>query len=107
MAVQADEKVLLGGLFTSIGGVTRHRIARLHGDGSIDTGFNPEANGSGGTSVASVAVQADGKILLGGFFTSVSGTTRNNIARLNGDGSIDSGFDPNANNVVSQRSGAA
>ena len=100
IAVQADEKILLGGPFTSINKMTRHRIARLNSDGSLDTGFNPDAGGSGSTLVASVAVQADGKILLGGFFTSVGGMTRNNIARLNSDGSVDNGFDPNTNNVV-------
>ena len=36
-------------------------------------------------SVYSIAVQADGKILVGGSFTSIGGQTRNNIARLNPD----------------------
>src|SRR5205807_2244185 len=44
-------------------------------------------------------VQADGKILAGGTFTSIGGQTRNNIVRLNSDGTLDA-FDPNANNEV-------
>ena len=42
----------------------------------------------------SVAVQPDGKVLIGGDFTTVNGTNRNGIARLNADGSLDSSFNP-------------
>ena len=60
--MQADGKILIGGGFTTIGGVARNYIARLNPDGSLDTGFNPNANDY----VYSIAVQADGKILIGG-----------------------------------------
>ena len=105
VAVQADGKVLLGGDFTTLqpngaaSPTTRNRIARVNADGTLDTGFNPNANGT----VYSVAVQADGKVLLGGNFTTLqpngaaSPTTRNRIARVNADGTLDTGFDPNAN----------
>ena len=92
VAAQADGKVLIGGLFTSYNGTARSRIARLNADGSLDTGFNP---GSGpNSSVFSVAVQADGKILISGFFTQYNGTDRSYIARLNADGSLDTSFNP-------------
>ena len=55
-------------------------------------GFNPNLN----SSAYEILVQPDGKILIGGNFTSVSGVTRNHIARLNPDGSLDTAFDPNA-----------
>jgi uncharacterized delta-60 repeat protein len=55
-------------------------------------GFNPNANGD----VYSVAVQPDGKILVGGTFTSIGGQPRNYIARLNPDGTLDTTFNPNA-----------
>jgi hypothetical protein len=58
--------------------VTRNRIARLHPDGSLDTGFDPDAN----SNVYSMAAQADGKILVGGNFTAIGGAPRNRIARL-------------------------
>lgn len=108
VAVQPDGKVLLGGWFTTLqpnGAVvptTRWNIARVNGDGSLDTGFDPKAN----SLVWSVAVQPDGKVLLGGQFTALqpngapSFTTRNSIARVNGDGTLDTGFDPNANDRV-------
>ena len=58
--------------------------------------FDPNANND----VRALAVQADGKILVGGFFTSIGGQTRNRIALLNPDGSLVASFDPNANYAV-------
>src|SRR5881409_404796 len=43
-------------------------------------------------SVESVVVQPDGKILIGGEFTTVHGAARGHIARLNADGSTDYTF---------------
>lgn len=68
---------------------------------TIAYGFNPNANGV----VRVVLVQPDGKILLGGDFTALSPNdgspvTRNHIARLNSDGTLDTNFDPNANDTV-------
>jgi uncharacterized delta-60 repeat protein len=79
-----------------VGGTTRNRIARLAADGTLDAGFDPNANGT----VYGVAAQANGQILLGGQFTTVGGTTRNNIARLAADGTLDADFNPNANITV-------
>ena len=106
VVTQADGKILIGGDFTTLspnGGaaVTRNRIARLNPDGTLDASFDPNADGQ----VQSIAAQADGKILIGGFFTVLSpnggaAVTRNCIARLNPDGTLDASFDPNANNTV-------
>jgi uncharacterized delta-60 repeat protein len=90
IALQSDGKTLVGGLFTSYNGTTSNRIIRLNSDGSIDntfsigTGFNNPVN--------IIAIQSDGKILVGGLFTSYNGTTSNRIIRLNSDGSIDNTF---------------
>jgi len=92
LAVQADGKILIGGDFTLYDGTERNRIARLNANGSLDTGFDP---GTGANStVLSIIVQADGKILIGGDFVTVNGIGRNRVARLNADGSLDNGFDP-------------
>ena len=69
--------------------------------GSALDGFDPNANGP----VYVVVVQPDGKILIGGGFTTLSPNggppvTRNHIARLNPDGTLDNAFDPNANDFV-------
>jgi uncharacterized delta-60 repeat protein len=101
IAVQTDGKILVGGNFTSIGGQTRNCIARLNPDGTVDTTFNPKFVKNILPSVYSIAVQTDGKILVGGHFTSIGGQTRNYIARLNPNGTLDTTFvDPNANKGV-------
>src|SRR5207248_2455687 len=69
VAVQPDGKILVGGNFTTLGGggfgtATRDHIGRLNPDGSLDASFDPGANGS----VSSLALQADGRILVGGGF---------------------------------------
>src|SRR5438132_3858140 len=96
--VQPDGKILIGGNFTTLspnGGaaVTRNHIARLNPDGTLDTAFNPNAVGG---EVLSLALQADGKVLVGGNFISMGGQTRHRIARVDGTtGAVDS-FDPSA-----------
>jgi len=91
-ALQPDGKIIIGGDFTSYFGTPINRIARLNADGSLDTLFNP---GTGADSfVQTVVLQPDGKIIIGGYFTSYNGTPINYIARLNADGSLDMGFNP-------------
>jgi uncharacterized delta-60 repeat protein len=89
-------KIIVGGNFNTVGGVTRNSIARLNSDGTLDATFGPVISGS----VSAIAVQPDGKIIIGGGLSEVGGVTRNNIARLNSDGTLDTGFNPNANNSV-------
>jgi len=105
LAVQADGKILIGGVFTQVqsnatfittGAVTLDRIARLNTDGTVDTSFNPDANGV----VVSVVVQPDGNILLGGYFTTIGGWTRDFIARVLPNGGNDPAFNPGANGQV-------
>jgi hypothetical protein len=64
-------------------------------DGTLDTAFNPNANGI----VYSIAVQADGKILVCGQFNTIGGQTRNSIARLDAATGLADSFDPNANSA--------
>jgi uncharacterized delta-60 repeat protein len=100
LALQPDGKLLIVGYFTSFNGVLRNRIARLNVDGSLDPTFNP---GTGANNwVWSLALQPDGKVIIGGQFTSFSSISRNHIARLNSDGSLDLSFNPGtgANDVV-------
>ena len=101
IVVQPDGKILLGGEFTTLapnGGpaVPRNYIARLHPDGTLDTAFNPNANGS----VHAIVVQGDGKILVSGGFTTIGGGARNYIARLDGTTGAADSFIPNANGLV-------
>ncbi len=88
VAVENDGKVIVGGLFTTVGGVARPYLARLNADGTVDSSFAPNV----GSTVTAIKLQTDGKILIGGYFTTVGGQTRNRLARLNSDGSIDGTF---------------
>lgn len=92
LAQQIDGKVLVGGSFTTINGTARNYMARLNADGTVDTSFNPGTGANG--SVNAVTLQNDGKVLVGGSFTSINGTIRNRIARLNANGSLDTSFNP-------------
>jgi Domain of unknown function (DUF5122) beta-propeller len=66
-------------------------LARYDADGSVDQNFGgadatePGANGN----VYALAVQPDGKIVVGGNFNAIFGQPRRGIARLNADGSVD------------------
>jgi uncharacterized delta-60 repeat protein len=91
LALQADGKIIVGSANTSFGGPPVN-IFRFNANGSVDANFSP--GGGANAAVQALAVQPDGKILLGGAFTSFNGITRNYLARLNADGSLDPGFDP-------------
>jgi uncharacterized delta-60 repeat protein len=94
IVVQDDGKILVGGRFTSYNGTTQNRIARLNANGILDTSFAMGTIGMGFNNfVNSIALQPDGKILVGGLFSNYNGTSRNRIARLNADGTLDTSFD--------------
>ncbi len=94
VAIQADGKILIGGYFKTYNGTPRNSIARLNADGSLDTSFDPASGPAPDSALTKIIVQPDGKIIIGGGFTSFNGTSRNHIARLNVDGSLDTTFDP-------------
>ena len=100
LAVLPQDKIVIGGIFSSVNGYSRNGIARLNADGSVDTTFNPGLGPDG--PVVGVAVQGDGKVIIGGGFSHVNGTNRSNVARLNADGTLDLTFNPGtgANNNV-------
>src|SRR6185369_1741156 len=91
-ALQPDGKVLIGVGSYVVNGTNRYGVARLNANGSLDSSFNPGTGAD--VSVHCIAVQPDGKVIIGGDFTIVNGPNRNRIARLNADGSLDSTFNP-------------
>lgn len=102
IADQSDGKLIVGGVFTTFNGVSKSRIARLNTDGSLDGSFNIGSGANG--IVRAIVRQPDGKILVGGEFTSFNGTARNRIARLNSDGTVDLTFAPSSGANGSVRS---
>lgn len=89
-AVQSDGKVIIVGGFTTVGGFARDHIARLNADGSLDLGFRSSYSFFANNTLLAVAIQSDGKIVVGGSFQ--DGIS---VARLDSDGSIDSAFAAN------------
>ncbi|MDQ3373402.1 MAG: FG-GAP-like repeat-containing protein, partial [Acidobacteriota bacterium] len=104
VALQPDGKILIGGVFGSVNGQPRTHIARLNPDGSLDMGFNPVlANPTPfqNIPVRRVLVQPNGKIMVGGSFSAVSGFARQNLVRLNADGTVDASFDAGLISAIS------
>ena len=96
IVLQNDGRIIIGGTFNEVNGISQNRIARLNSDGSLDLTFNPASGFN--QEVTAIELQPDGKILAGGLFTVFdyvwggSQTPVNGIARLNSDGSIDNTF---------------
>ncbi len=91
--VGSARKLLIGGSFVNYNSSPRNYLGRLDNNGGLDASFLGVANGPNGT-VFAIAPQPDGKVLIGGDFTSVNGVARMHIARLNADGQVDLNFDP-------------
>ena len=95
IALQSDGKILVGGTFTTLNAVTRNRLVRLNSDGTVDTSFSTNLGSGFGNQVSTIVVQSDGKILVGGAFTTLNAVTRNRLVRLNSDGTLDTSFSTN------------
>ena len=88
--IQEDGKILISGGFSVFNNTSKKRIARLQSDGSFDPTFNIGLGAN--ERISSCILQPDGKIVIGGSFTSFNWQPKNGIARLNSDGSIDESF---------------
>jgi streptogramin lyase len=100
--LQPDGKILVAGIFTSIGGQQRKFLARLHPTSGLADSFNPNPTDQ----VTAIAVQPNGKILVGGFFRelnfdpSIGGQPRDHIARLDPVTGLADSLDLDANQLV-------
>jgi uncharacterized delta-60 repeat protein len=92
IVVQPNGKILVGGSFTSYNGIATNKIIRLNTDGSIDSSFVIGSGFGLNSNVLEIAIQTDGKILVGGNFASYNGTFAQKFVRLNSDGNIDNSF---------------
>lgn len=91
--VQDDGKILFLGAGRIAFPANNVGMVRANPDGSLDTTFDMQGEGFDGTPFSGV-VLSDGKILVCGGFSTFNGISRNGIARLNADGTLDTSFDP-------------
>jgi uncharacterized delta-60 repeat protein len=90
VSIDAAGRAVIGGGFATVNGISRPGIARLTTSGAVDATFNPGAGVN--NSVYAVNHQRDGRILIGGLFTTYNGTAAGRMARLLRDGSYDASF---------------
>lgn len=99
MVQQSDGKLVCGGTFTTLNGVSVGRVARLNSDGTPDTSFNTNIGATGFNSqVYEVKLfPSDSKICVCGSFTSFQGVTMYYVAKINTDGTRDVSFSSPSN----------
>lgn len=98
IAEQPDGKILFSGPFViTASSFSQRYLVRAFANGDIDVNFRVTVNGP----VSEIAVHGDGSIIIAGFFSTVNGQPRNQIARLNESGALDVAF--NANSVPLDR----
>lgn len=94
LAVDGENRIVLGGTFTSVQGQRRTGVARLLASGDLDLGFDAGEIGylTGPGSVHRLALAPDGSCYVLGTFDRVGGHPALGIVRLNGNGTVDAGF---------------
>lgn len=95
--LQPDGKIVVVGNFLKYNNVDAKYVVRINVDGTLDSTFNAgtsiaKTTQGGALTLKAVALQSDGKILIGGGFDSAQGHQTQAIARLNSDGSVDTTF---------------
>jgi uncharacterized delta-60 repeat protein len=85
IVLQPDGKILIGGYFSAVNNTHRQHVARVDLDGTVDTSFDPENAIGDWDLVNALALQPDGKLLVGSGYSGL-------LVRLNPDGSTDPSF---------------
>ncbi|MBB5036309.1 choice-of-anchor D domain-containing protein [Prosthecobacter dejongeii] len=100
LALQEDGCYLVGGYFITPDG--KKGLVRFLPDHNRDTSFMSAGSSSwfSDLTVNTLAIQPDGKILIGGDMEPVGGITREGIARVHADGSLDLAFAPKVNGLI-------
>lgn len=111
----SDGSIILGGEFSQYNGSWKQKLCKINSNGQLDVNFN-NTGASGGASgrIEAIAAQSDGKIIVGGPFTSYGSNNASHgyIVRLNSNGStIDAtfntgtGFNGTVSSIVIQSDG--
>jgi len=85
IATQPDGKILVGGVFSTLNGVSRPRLVRLNADGNVDEAFHTALASGTGSVINDIALQPDGGILLGSDYPQ-------SLIRLDSTGAVDTAF---------------
>jgi uncharacterized delta-60 repeat protein len=96
--LQPDGNILIAGDFSTVNGITRKYLARLTSSGALDATFDPGIGPD--SSIETIRLQTDGKLLVGGGFSTFDGYSQDHIARLNADGSLDMAYRTTTNSSV-------
>ncbi len=111
VVIQSDGKILVLGGYSQFKGNARKGLVRLNSNGTEDTSFYTNLgtafNHTSTPVINTAAIQSDGKIIIGGKFTSFKGNTRNYLIRLNSNGTEDTSFYTNLGSSFSLSSGTA
>jgi uncharacterized delta-60 repeat protein len=89
-----DGRCIIAGSSMNNGTGSSRLIFRLNANGSVDNTFNSGFTGQTFGSSYRLILQSDNKIIIGGSFSSYNGVSRQNIVRINYDGSLDTSFVP-------------
>jgi hypothetical protein len=93
----ADGKVVVGGWFSQYDGTNVNQVIRLNTNGSLDNTFALDGalacSLDNPNSVNCLALQNNGKILIGGWFDTLNGNRQSKLLRVNTDGTKDTSFE--------------
>lgn len=92
-ALQPDGKLIISGSWATYNGTPNNGLVRINTDGSRDVTFQPPTAAADDRGYA-LTLRPDGKIFIGGTFSTYGTTARNGLALLNADGTLDTSFDP-------------
>jgi len=88
-------RIIAGGFFTYVSGIPKAKLAIFEADGELVTG-TPAFNNT----IQVLTAQTDGSILLGGSFTTAGTDTRNGMARLLPNLTLEAGFNPDVDGTT-------
>jgi uncharacterized delta-60 repeat protein len=96
IVTQPDGKIYVCGDFTLFNNTVANYIVKLNGNGTVDNSFDSANSQPNTAGINCMALQPDGKVIIGGNFTTYFGVTNNRIARLNPNGTLDQNFNSGA-----------
>lgn len=94
LAIAPDDSVTVGGVFATAGGTAAGHLARFQADGRPDATFLAGIGSGADGFVHALVLQPDGRVVVGGQFTSFAGATTGNLVRLLPTGARDTSFTP-------------